>query len=74
MINLDGGNILKQTTLIRTSYNLFTLLLYCGTHNVSLQAFDICGRVSDSTPAVIVTPEELFLKITSDPTASTGKF
>ena len=73
MINLDGENIINKTDNLNTSCNLFALLLVCDTRSVSLQAFDICGRVSDSTPAVTVTPEEfLFSQITSDPTATAG--
>ena len=75
MVNIDGENIVNKTDNLNTTLNSFPLPLDCGSHSVSLQAFDICNRVSNSTPVVTVTPEEFpFSLITPDPgpTAGTG--
>ena len=70
MINIDGENIVNKTDNLNESLNFITLFLYCGIHNVSVQAVDICDRVSNSTPVVTVTPERFpFSLITPDPVA-----
>ena len=58
IVNVDGENIVNKTDNLNATLNYFSLPLHCGTHNVSLRAFDICGRVSNSTPVIIVAPEE----------------
>ena len=73
IINIDGENIVNKTDNLNASLNSFALLLYCGNYSVSLQAFDICGRVSNSTPVITVTPEEFpFSLITPDPIGPGG--
>ena len=73
MINVDGMNVVNKTENLNASYNLFALLLYCNNYNVSIQAIDICDRVSNSTKVATVIPEEfIFSQVTSDPTATTG--
>lgn len=73
MINLDGENIVNKTDNLNASLNFFTLSLDCGTYRVSIKAIDICDRVSNNTPAVMVTPDKVpFSLSTSGPTATTG--
>ena len=59
MIYLNGSNVVNKTHTAGSSLQLFAFQVCCGSHSVSIQAVNRCGRVGPSTDNQTVLPTEL---------------